>query len=62
MGYVEFSTGGMAYRMEGGALVSAVPSKNCDSCFSNVSPVGGIEITNVDKEVVLWICSRCRKR
>jgi hypothetical protein len=62
MGYVEFSTGGMAFRMEGGAVVSAVPAKNCDACFNDVTPDGGMEITNVDKEVVLWICARCRKR
>jgi hypothetical protein len=62
MGYVEFSTGRMAFRMEGGAVVSAVPAKNCDACFNGVTPDGGMEITNVDKEVVLWICARCRKR
>jgi hypothetical protein len=62
MGYVEFSAGGIAYRMEGGAFVSAIPAKNCDACFCDVSPDGGIEITNVDKEVVLWICSKCRKK
>jgi hypothetical protein len=62
MGYVEFSAGGIAYRMEGGAFVSAVPSRYCDACFNDVSSEGGIEITNVDKEVVLWICSKCRKR
>lgn len=62
MGYVEFSKGGIAYRMEGGAVVSAVPSQNCDACFNDVSPEGGIEIRNADKEVVLWICSKCRKQ
>ena len=62
MGYVEFSKGGIAYRMEGGAVVSAVPAKNCDACFNDVMPEGGIEIRNADKEVVIWICSRCRKQ
>jgi hypothetical protein len=61
MGYVEFAKGGIAYRMEGGAVVSAVPAKNCDACFTDVSPEGGIEIRNADKEVLLWICSKCRK-
>jgi hypothetical protein len=61
MGYVEFTTGGIAYRMEGGAVVSALPAKNCDACFMDVMPEGGIEIRNADKEVVLWICSKCRK-
>ena len=62
MGYVEFSVDGIAYTMEGGAFVSAIPSKNCDACFNDVSSEGGMEIRNVDKEVVLWICSKCRKR
>lgn len=61
MGYVEFAKDGIAYRMEGGAFVSAVPAKNCDACFTDVSPEGGIEIRNADKEIVLWICSKCRK-
>lgn len=62
MGYVEIISGGIAYRLEHGAVVSAVPSVNCDACFNDVSPEGGIEIRNADKEVVLWICSKCRKQ
>jgi hypothetical protein len=61
MGYVEFVRGGISYRIDGGQLVSAVPSQNCDACFMDVWPEGGIEIRNADKEVVLWICSKCRK-
>jgi len=42
-------------------VVAALPAKNCDACFTDVMPDGGIEIRNADKEVVLWICSKCRK-
>ncbi len=63
MGYVEIIKDGLIARLEGGELRSVTSSAWCDKCNSLQDPIGGkgIEILNdTDRQVVLWICSKCR--
>ena len=63
MGYVEVIRDGVIARLEGGELRSVTSSAWCDKCNSLQNPIGGkgIEILNdTDRQVVLWICSKCR--
>jgi len=63
MGYVEIIRDGVIARLEGGELRSVTSSAWCDKCNSLQNPIGGkgIEILNdTDRQVVLWICSKCR--
>jgi len=63
MGYVEIIRDGVIARLEGGELRSVTSSAWCDKCNSLQDPIGGkgIEILNeTDRQVVLWICSKCR--
>lgn len=64
MGYVEIIKDGLIARLEGGELRSVTPAAWCDKCNTLQSPIGGkgIEVLNdTDRQVVLWICSKCRK-
>ena len=63
MGYVEIIKDGLIARLEGGELRSVTSAAWCDKCNSLQNPIGGkgIEILNdTDRQVVLWICSKCR--
>jgi hypothetical protein len=64
MGYVEILQNGLIARLENGELRSVTRSAWCDKCNSLQSAIGGkgVEILNdTDRQVVLWICSKCRK-
>ena len=64
MGYVEIIREGVIARLEGGELRSVTKAAWCDKCNTLQDPIGGkgIEVFNdTDRQVVLWICSKCRK-
>ena len=65
MGYVEIIKDGLIARLEDGELKYIKRSAWCDKCNSSQDPIGGlnVEILNdTDRQVILWICSKCRKQ
>lgn len=64
MGYVEIIRDGVIARLEGGELRSVTKAAWCDKCNTLQDSLGGkgIEVLNdTERQVVLWICSKCRK-
>ena len=64
MGYVEIVRDGLIARLEGGELRYVTKGAWCDKCNTLQNPIGGIgiEVLNeTDRQVVLWICSKCRE-
>jgi hypothetical protein len=61
MGYVEIIKDGLLVKMVDGEVRRVTPTAWCDKCNSQQDPIGGIGIENLDKQVVLWICAKCRK-
>lgn len=61
MGYVEIIKNGVMVQLQDGEVTRVTATTDCDQCNKPQDPVGGIEITDFDKQVVLWICAQCRK-
>lgn len=60
MGYVEIIKDGVMVQMQDGQVTRVTPTTDCDKCNKPADSVGGIQITDLDKQVVLWICAQCR--
>jgi hypothetical protein len=60
MGYVEIIKDGVMVQMQDGQVTRVTATTDCDKCNKLADPVGGIEITDLDNQVVLWICAQCR--
>lgn len=61
MGYVEFVKNGILVRLENGKVRRVTTTAWCDKCNSEQDPIGGIGIEDLDRQVILWICAKCRE-
>jgi hypothetical protein len=61
MGYVEFVKNGILVRLEDGEVRRVTATAWCDKCNSQQDPLGGIGIEDLDRQVILWICAKCRE-
>lgn len=61
MGYVEFVKNGILVRLENGEVRRVTTTAWCDKCNSEQDPIGGIGIEDLDRQVILWICAKCRE-
>ena len=61
MGEMTFIKDGIATTIHRDGEVSRSAAIQCDSCFKWSDGLGALAIRDVDREILLWLCSECRR-
>ncbi len=61
MGDLEIIKDGFATTIKANGDVSTSVAVQCDGCFNWSNGLGGLDIRDIGREVVLWLCAECRK-
>ena len=63
MGYVEFIKDGVMTTIDGNKITKEYVGEMiwCDSCETIQPQSGGLEVRDVSRESVMWLCAKCRK-
>ena len=61
MGEMIFIKDGIATTIHRDGEVSRSAAIQCDSCFKWSDGLGALAIRDVNREILLWLCSECRR-
>ena len=61
MGEMTMISNGIATTIHDDGSKTVMPVDQCDNCQEWVTRFGGLTIRDAGNDVVIWLCSRCRK-